>query len=254
MAINDNQHVILSGTQLNAEVAGIINEITLDIPVNDGRTPHAWLVTPALAERMATVAENYEFPTRPLADSIMRIDPKRLAAEVRALPPEIEDGELVGYLFSHFIMIRIHCLARATSRPAVAFADLTGVPDDELYEAIDQVVMNPTEDKKMMPNMEAVGESDEDLMAAFEKHVATENLDCQMGRRVGKVGYESLQTDCLFEGFKIALNVLRKDLAENPTEAPAVADADKRIKKLIEMVSAQLKVGQAALDASATRH
>lgn len=253
MVINDNQHVILSGTQLNAEMASIINEITLDIPVNDGRTPNAWLVSPALAERLATVADNYEFPTRPLAESIMRIDPKRLAEEVRALSPEYEDGELVGYLFSHFLMIRIHCLARATSRPTVAFADMTGTPDDELYEAIDQAVMNPIEDKQMMPNMEAVGESDEELMAAFEKHVATENLDCPMGRRVGKVGYESLQTDCLFEGFKIALGVLRKDLAENPAEAPA-ADADNRIKKLIEMVSAQLKVGQAALDTSATRH
>lgn len=253
MAINDNQHVILSGTQLNAEVAGIINEITLDIPVNDGRTPHAWLVTPALAERLATVADNYEFPARPLADSIMRIDPKRLAAEVRALPPEIEDGELVGYLFSHFIMIRIHCLARATSRPAVAFADLTGVPDDELYEAIDQAVMTPTEDKKMLPNMKEAGATEEELMVAFEKHVSTENLAYPMERRDGKSGYAALQTDCLFEGFKIAVNVLRKDLAENPEEAKAV-NAEGRIKNLIDLVSAQLKAGQAVLDASATRH
>lgn len=253
MEINDIQHVILSGTQLNAEVASIINEITLDIPVNDGRTPHAWLVSPALAERLATVADNYEFPARPLADSIMRIDPKRLAEEVRALSPEYEDGEQVGYLFSHFLMIRIHCLARATSRPTVAFADMTGTPDDELYEAIDQAVMNPMDDKQMMPNLKAVGESEEDLMAAFESHVVAENLDCPMGRREGGSGFEALQTDCLFEGFKIAVQVLRKDLEENPAEALAV-NADNRIKKLIEMVSTQLKVGQAALDASATRH
>lgn len=253
MAINDNQHVILSGTQLNAEVASIINEITLDIPVNDGRTPHAWLVSPALAERLATVADNYEFPDRPLADSIMRIDPKRLAAEVRALPPEIEDGELVGYLFSNFIMIRIHCLARATSRPAVAFADLTGIPDDELYEAIDQAVMTPTEDAKMQTNIKEVGATEEEQMVAFEKHVVSENLAYPMERRVGGLGYAALETDCLFEGFKIAVNVLRKDLAENPEEAKAV-NAEGRIKNLIDLVSAQLKVGQAALDATATRH
>ena len=253
MGINDNQHVILSGTQLNAEVAGIINEITLDTPVNDGLTPHAWLVSPALAERMAAVADNYELPARPLADSIMRIDPKRLAEDVRALKPEYEDGELVGYLFSHFLMIRMHCLARATSRPVVAFADLTDVPDDELYEAIDQAVMNRTEDNKMLPNMKEAIATDEELMVAFEQHVVSENLAYPMERRDGNSGYAALQTDCLYEGFKIAVNVLRKELVETPGEAKAV-NAEGRIKNLIDLVSAQLKAGQAVLDASATRH
>ena len=253
MVNNDIQHVILSGTQLSAEVAGIVNEITLDTPVNDGHTPHAWLVSAALAERMAIVADNYEFPIRPLADSIMRIDPKKLAEEVRALSPEYEDGELVGYLFSNFLMIRIHCLARATSRPTVAFADLTGIADDMLYEAIDQAVMNPSEDKKMLPKMNQASATEADLMAAFENHVVSENLACSMERRDGKSGYVSLQTDCLFEGFKIALNVLRKDLAEKPEEAKAV-NAEGRINNLIELVSAQLKTGQAVLVSSATRH
>lgn len=253
MAINDNQQVILSGTQLNAEAAAILNEITLDIPINDGRVPHAWLVPPALAERVVALAEGYEYPSRPLADSIMRIDPKRLAEEVRGLTPEVEDEEVVGYLFSHFLMIRLHCLARAVSRPTVSFADLKGIPDDELYEAIDQAVMYRTEDKQMIPAVKEIGNTEEEMMAAFESHVASERLDCAMERREGKPGYDSLRTDCLYEGFKIAVGVLRKGLAENPEQAQAL-NAENRIKKMVEQLTAQLSAGPLLASVSTTRH
>jgi hypothetical protein len=136
MAANDNLQVILSGTQLNAEVAGLLHELTLATPHETEGSPLVWLVPEALTRRLADVLEHYMFPSRPLADSIIRIDPKRLAAEIRALAPESEDGEVVGYLFNHNLVTRIHYLAKATSRPNVTFVDEPVVTGDDLFEAI----------------------------------------------------------------------------------------------------------------------
>jgi hypothetical protein len=137
MAENHNLQVILSGTQLNAEVAGLLNELTLATPFESEGGALVWLVPSALTLRLADAFDHYVFPSRPLADSIIRIDPKRLAAEIRALAPEFEDGELMGYLFNHNLVTRIHCLAKATHRPNVTFADEPTVPDDDLLEATD---------------------------------------------------------------------------------------------------------------------
>jgi hypothetical protein len=141
MATTGIQQVILSGTQLNDEVAGLLNEITFGTPIESRGEPLVWLVPDALAKRVAKVLDDYVFPGRPLAKTIMRIDPKRLAAEVRALEPEYEDGELVGYLFSHYLVSRIHCLATARTRPKVTFLDIPAVADDELFEVIDKAAL-----------------------------------------------------------------------------------------------------------------
>jgi hypothetical protein len=134
MAANDNLQVILSGTQLNAEVAGLLNELTIATPIEDEGAALVWLVPVALAERLVNVLDHYVLPSRPLANSIMRIDPKRLAAEVRALAPEYEDGELMGYLLNHNLVTRIHHLAKATPRPNVTFTGGPAAADDDLLE------------------------------------------------------------------------------------------------------------------------
>lgn len=143
MESNKNQPVILSGTQLNAEMSAILNEITLDTPLDDESHEHGWLVSPTLAERLANVADNYEFPSRPLTKSIIRINPKRLAADVRSLSPEFEDGELVGYLLNDTIMIRILCLARAVSRESFSIGDMPGLSEEPTQSPVDDSTPTP---------------------------------------------------------------------------------------------------------------
>jgi hypothetical protein len=136
MAENDNLQVILSGTQLNAEVAGLLNELTLATPLESEGSALVWLVPSALTLRLADVLHHYVFPSRPLSDSIIRIDPKRLAAEIRALAPEFEDGELMGYLFTENLVTRIHYLAKATARPIGKSDNESVVAGDDLFQVI----------------------------------------------------------------------------------------------------------------------
>lgn len=142
MAASENLQVILSGTQLNEEVAGLLNEITFGTPIESLGASLAWLVPAPLAQRMATILDHYVFPSRPLENTIMRIDPKGVAAEIRGLVQESEDDELVGYLFSHYLISRLHCLATAMTRPNVTFVDVKAVTDDELFEAIDTAALS----------------------------------------------------------------------------------------------------------------